>query len=472
MSEEESTIMKNLLSFKEHIDQVMHPYRIWMPSLLAFTMAFVSFYAMLLFYSHTDRKLANILAPHISALLEIQDGPEINRFIHSVSRQKGSQLKIIQNGVIVESTLVGERFTTYTGREGYFFLNIPSLVSSKYLISKSIIERLGGPKNLNAKLILKTPIGGIILISFITALMTFVLIFFIIRFIIQKSLKIIQKSIFPINILDKAIKNLKLIDAENKIPAFQIREFENIRETLLATQQLLFKSNQKLATNRAKQLSIKAYKNLIHDLHTPVAALKQNMKILNRKGMDEEQKIKSLQSVSELAEQILNQVTASKGQLTLNVEPIQNRDIRECIEKATDQAEMSLMEKIGIEVKKVFPDKPLYVKHDPIMLGRAVSNLVTNAIEACKNIVEVKLIKNEEGQIHISISDDGNGLNEIEAGLYIQGRKPSTKKNGVGMGLSSAHHIIKSHGGRIVCKSSNYGGSCFELKLQNKASIS
>ena len=221
---------KKLLSFKEHINQVMRPHKIWMPSLFALAMAFVSFYAILLFYSHADKNLANILAPHISSLLEVQDGSEIHRLINSVAVQKSSRLKIIQNGTIVESTLSTERFNPYKEghKEGYSFLNIPSLVSSKYLTSEAIIARDGGPKNWNAKLILQTPIGGIISIPFVVALVTFALIFFIVRFVTQKSLKAMQKSILPINLLDKAIKDLQLMDTENKIPSFEIREFENM----------------------------------------------------------------------------------------------------------------------------------------------------------------------------------------------------------------------------------------------------
>ena len=445
----------------------MHPYKIWLPSIFALAMAFVSFYAILLFYSHADRNFADALVPHISTLLESQDNPEIHRLIHSVAQKKGSQLKIIQNGTIVASSISTEGFRTYTKEKdkGYSFLNIPSLISSKYLISESSITRRSGPKNLNAKMILKTPIGSIISISLIVAFITFTLIFLIIRFIIQKSLKATQKSIAPMSTLDKAIKDLKLMDTRNTIPSFQIREFENIRRTLLTTQSLLSESNKKLATSRAKQLNVKAYKNLIHDLHTPVAALKQHIKVLNKTEANTKYKERSTQSVSDLAEQILNQIKSSKGQLTLDIDPIQDRDIRECIEKATSQAEMSLMEKTSVEVIRSFPDKPIYIKHDPIMLGRAISNLVTNAIEACKNTVEIKLTEAKEGKVHVSISDDGHGLNEVESGLYIQGRKPSTKKNGVGMGLASANHIIKSHGGKIICKSSSYGGACFELRI-------
>lgn len=103
--------------------------------------------------------------------------------------------------------------------------------------------------------------------------------------------------------------------------------------------------------------------------------------------------------------------------------------------------------------------------HDSILLGRALSNLITNAIEAASKRVQVEISKIEDG-VSIKVNDDGKGLEQEEVSLHLQGRGKSTKNERMGIGLASANHIIRSHGGKIIYQSSPLGGACFEVRLQ------
>ena len=447
------------LSLKKYIHHKTRSSRVGIPLLCALMVSLVVFYTILLYYSNFDRTFAGTISPHISTLVEAQDGPEIKRLIQSIQSQSGSHIQIVKNGMVVASTLASK----HTG-EGMPLLNIPSKVSWEYLISRSPIVRKGGPENTNAEMIILTPVSIVFIVSAIAALGVFIFIFSLISLVAKKTISAAHEIIAPVGELNKAIKNLKLMDETIKIPSFKILELENIRSSIVSTQSQLAESNKKLAEGRAKILSIKAYKNLIHDLHTPVAALKQHVKIFKREDIDEEVRKKSIERTMVLSEQVLNQVTASRGYLTLDIKPTNTEDMRKCVEDATIQAETALSEKFGVEVKKVFPKKSINVKHDPIMLGRAITNLVVNAIEACKNIVEVQFMASSQG-ICIAVSDDGPGIEREEVGQYLQGRKVSTKKSGVGIGLSGANHIVKIHGGKIVYKPSIYGGACFEVRI-------
>jgi signal transduction histidine kinase len=98
------------------------------------------------------------------------------------------------------------------------------------------------------------------------------------------------------------------------------------------------------------------------------------------------------------------------------------------------------------------------------MLGRAISNLVSNAIEAANSEVLIEVTHSKDS-INISVSDDGNGMNQEEASLHLQGRGRSTKSERMGIGIASANHIIRSHGGKIIYQNSKMGGACFEIQL-------
>ena len=99
------------------------------------------------------------------------------------------------------------------------------------------------------------------------------------------------------------------------------------------------------------------------------------------------------------------------------------------------------------------------------MLGRAVSNIVVNAIEACKGLVKISVTKLEEG-VSILIEDDGEGIRRENVSLFLQGRGKSNKENGLGIGLASANHIVRLHGGKIIYKQSCLGGACFDIRIQ------
>ena len=449
----------NAPSLKKYIYLKTQSCRVWIPLLCALMVSVMVFYATLLYYSNFDRTFAETISPHVSTLIETQDGPEIKRLIHSIHDKSGSHIQIVKNGTIVASTLSNNNI-----HKSMTFLNIPSKVSWEYLISHSPVVRKGGPENLDAKMLVLTPISIVFIFSFLSALGVFIFIFSLISLVAKKTISAAHEVIAPVGELNQAIKNLKLMDENIEIPPFKILELENIRNSIVSTQGQLAESNKKLAENKAKILSIKAYKNLIHDLHTPVAALKQHVKIFKKEDIDEEVRKKSIERTMVLSEQVLNQVTASRGYLTLNIKPTDTEDMRKCVEDAAIQAETALSEKFDVEVKKTFPKQAIHVKHDPVMLGRAITNLIVNAIEACKNIVEVQLKASSKG-ICIAISDDGPGIEQEDIGQYLQGRKASSKRSGVGIGLSGANHIVKVHGGKIVYKPSTYGGACFEVRI-------
>ena len=448
-----------LLSLNKYIHRETRPYRLWVPLLAALMVSIAVFYTTLLYYSNFDQTFADTLSPHLSTLIEAQDGPEIKRMIHSIHAKNGSHIQIFQNEKIVAST-----FSSNPTSEEIRLLNIPSRISWDHLISRADIVRNGGPENISAEIVIYTPMSTIFIFSLLIALGTFVFMFSFIALVTKKTIGAAHDVIAPVGELNKVIENLKLDDKNIKAPSFKILELQNIRNSVISTQKRLGESNRKLAKNKAKVLSTKAYENLIHDLHTPVAALKQHVKILKRENVEDEIKNNSIERTMALSEQVLNQVKASRGYLNLEIVPTKEEDMRKCVEDAAVQAETALSDKFGIEVKKALPNTPVHVKHDPVMLGRAISNLIVNAIEACKKIVEVQFMTTPEG-VRIAISDDGPGIVREEVGQYLQGRKLSTKKDGVGIGLSGANHIVKIHGGKIVYKPSIYGGACFEVRI-------
>jgi signal transduction histidine kinase len=110
------------------------------------------------------------------------------------------------------------------------------------------------------------------------------------------------------------------------------------------------------------------------------------------------------------------------------------------------------------------PEGGMMVPHDPVLLKRALINLLENGIEAANSIVRVSILQ-IENMAMIKVCDDGPGMDEMKIPIFFQGRGQSGKANRQAFGLSSTNHIVRSHGGKLIYRKSDLGGSSFEIRL-------
>ncbi len=99
---------------------------------------------------------------------------------------------------------------------------------------------------------------------------------------------------------------------------------------------------------------------------------------------------------------------------------------------------------------------------DPDHMGHALAAILANAIEATAKGGVVRIHPSAaDGSWKVSVTDEGAGISdEVLPNLF----RPSfsTKKQGTGIGLASALHAVRGHGGRIEVESldsSSDGGS-------------
>jgi two-component system sensor kinase FixL len=139
------------------------------------------------------------------------------------------------------------------------------------------------------------------------------------------------------------------------------------------------------------------------------------------------------------------------------------------VEEASALALVGAKEK-GVRVSfRLDPDAPL-VLADRIQVQQVLLNLVRNAIEAMQDAGSRELVVGtraipDEGLVAVTVSDSGTGIApEIAEHLF----QPfvTTKRHGMGVGLSICRTIVESHGGKISVRSEPGRGTTFTFTLR------
>jgi two-component system nitrogen regulation sensor histidine kinase NtrY len=105
------------------------------------------------------------------------------------------------------------------------------------------------------------------------------------------------------------------------------------------------------------------------------------------------------------------------------------------------------------------------VTGDAELMHQAISNLVSNAIEAMPHGGTLTVTtRNDDGRVLIEIADTGIGLTaEQRARIFTP--YYTSKKHGTGLGLAIVQSIVSDHGGRIRVQSEARNGTSFVIEL-------
>jgi len=111
---------------------------------------------------------------------------------------------------------------------------------------------------------------------------------------------------------------------------------------------------------------------------------------------------------------------------------------------------------------------------DRSMLRQVFVNLISNAVKYSQNRPAARIViagRRQGEHVIYSVTDDGIGFDELEAGLLFSPFRrlsSATDTPGLGLGLSVVKAIIDAHGGQISASSKPGCGATFEFKLPDK----
>ncbi len=211
---------------------------------------------------------------------------------------------------------------------------------------------------------------------------------------------------------------------------------------------------------------------LAHELNQPLSAIANYIKGSRRlmEHESDERWVRLRDALDKAAEQAMRageiirrlRDFVSRGESERRVE-----SVAKLIEEASALALVGAKEH-GIRVRFQFDRTHDLVLADKVQIQQVLLNLVRNAIEAMIDVEERELVLStapaEDDMVEVSVADTGPGLAEEVTRQLFQ-PFVTTKRHGMGVGLSISRTIILAHGGEIWAESNSSGGTTFRFTL-------
>ena len=124
----------------------------------------------------------------------------------------------------------------------------------------------------------------------------------------------------------------------------------------------------------------------------------------------------------------------------------------------------------GVDFAKDLPEEPITLMCDRKQIGRVLTNILQNAVDAIEGRegeslppgrVRIALRQNEE-QIEIAVTDNGRGLPPNEKHRLTE-PYVTTRAKGTGLGLAIVKKIMEDHQGSISLEDNPEGGATVRL---------
>jgi two-component system, LuxR family, sensor kinase FixL len=211
---------------------------------------------------------------------------------------------------------------------------------------------------------------------------------------------------------------------------------------------------------------------LAHELNQPLSAIANYLKGSRRllEGAVDEKSAAMRDAMDKAADQAMRaghiirrlRDFVARGETERRVE-----SITKLVEEASALALVGVKD-LGIRVQFQFNPEIDLVIADRVQVQQVVLNLIRNAMDAMetspKRDLIVAIAPEEGGHVRISVTDSGSGISPDIAEQLFQ---PfiTTKRHGMGVGLSISRAIVEAHNGRIWVEANPTGGTVFHFTL-------
>jgi PAS domain S-box-containing protein len=217
--------------------------------------------------------------------------------------------------------------------------------------------------------------------------------------------------------------------------------------------------------------------NMSHEMRTPLNSIIGLSDLIAQTPLEEEQSKhisviqKSGEVLKNLIDDIIDLTKFETGKITLQNVPVNLYELTDKIIQIF-QFEAGLKNiSLTFNVDKSLPN----VEGDPVRISQILIKLLGNALKyTSEGNIDVKVRRDTDGKILISVKDTGIGIAEVKQHIifekFTQLESSTIKKyGGTGLGLAITKNLVEMMGGRIWVTSLPGDGSEFSFTLDLKS---
>jgi two-component system sensor histidine kinase FlrB len=206
--------------------------------------------------------------------------------------------------------------------------------------------------------------------------------------------------------------------------------------------------------------------SLAHQIRTPLsAAMLYGANLANRTLTESSRSRfqgKLMNRLQDLETQVNDMLLFARSGDQKIVEEVSLVNLLEYVQDASE----GLLTRIEGNLQCRLPDPDLLIMANKSALSSAITNLISNAVEATGKGVRLYItaLRRGEDQVEISVMDNGPGIEKQHIAKVMEAFY-TTKSQGTGLGLAVVQSIAQAHKGSVEIKSEFGKGSCFTLVL-------
>jgi len=287
--------------------------------------------------------------------------------------------------------------------------------------------------------------------------------------------KVVSKSgkIYDVNVYAKVVPGTRKIIA-SWVDVTKVKRMEKRLRVQARKLRKYSKSLEKMVEEKVKELREKEELAALgqmtlmvaHDLRNPLQAISNYTFLLDEavKGMSDGLKEKLTKYVESIERSVnyMEKVLKDLQQLSKREPKIETANLKTLVEDMFKN--ISKPENVNL----VLDVDDVQAQLDPLLIARALSNLILNSIQAMPEggTLTVKA-KSKEDAIEFTVQDTGIGMTEeVKRNLF----KPfhTTKSKGMGLGLTIVKHIVNLHNGTVEAESEPNKGTKITIRIPKK----
>jgi PAS domain S-box-containing protein len=213
--------------------------------------------------------------------------------------------------------------------------------------------------------------------------------------------------------------------------------------------------------------------SIAHEINQPLAGIITNastgLRMLSAQPPNVEGALETVRRTLRDGRRASDVVTRLRALFSNKVVSKERLDLNEAVWEVIELLRTSMRRKRIVLQQEQAEDLPPVIG-DRVQLQQVVLNLLLNAIEAMHDVDDrprqllIKTEREPDNRIRFSVTDTGSGFDAQQAEKMFESFY-TTKREGMGLGLSVSRSIVEIHGGRMWATTNDGPGATFSFSI-------